>query len=84
MTNTNPSSYLLGDGKTEKLTSINLLVHIGRLGALDCLLGALQREGSTSVARASSVERLLQGVSLPAEDVVAVLGVAISISQSVS
>ena len=62
-----------------KLTAIVNLVRKRLDGALLRLLDRLRLELAADVAGAAGVDGLLQGVALPTEDVVAVLGVAVAV-----
>ena len=61
------------------LTSTEILVANGRLGALHCFLGALGLEFAANIARAARVHGTLKGIPLPAKDVVTVLRISLSV-----
>lgn len=73
---TNLSKY-----KKRELTSVIILLHRILNSALIRLVKPLRRQPATRGAEALVVHGVLQGIILPAEDVVAVLAVAGSVRQ---
>lgn len=61
------------------LTSFNVLLHSRFKHAFVSLLGSLRLHTGARISSASFVKRVLQGITLPSEQVVAVPGVASSI-----